>query len=451
MEVGQLARGPRVVAVERPHGEHAQPLGAGEDLEAIRVGQGKHLRRDVVDAQHRRHTELVPAKRLALAGEQARHLREGGVGRVDGVLPHCLELRRRGASAVVHRHHVHSIDLHAGHKSSLHDVQAILREPLGQHGQRQPHPELRTGLLHQGDGVHLELDRLGFGDGGALDIEVEFLQLQGIDHVAVGRRQRLGAQAPLGVCLRQALPRRTPQRHHHIAAGCPQRVDLPLDGERLLVRAPGREHVVPGPPQLAGGGGLHESQRQEPDAVLPSQAVEVWHRILPHIDVGSEKLLLPQVDARRRWRGGRRRYRWRDRRRGRRRSRRGTNGREDEAGRSVSAGSGGEADALHLTHRERAIPGGPLDDILRACATDDLGVPDVVDRAVVIEGELPIGERRLRVVGERQFPLETRSPVIHGGVADGEREPFLELIEGGKRRPVAVTATGLGGGAIGKE
>ena len=249
----------------------------------------------------------------------------------------------------------------------------------------------------------------------------------------------------MGVRLRQALPRRTPQRHHHIAAGCPQRVDLPLDGQRLLVRAPEREHVVPGPPQLAGGRGLHESQRQEPDAVLPSQAVEVWHRILAHVDVGGEKLLLPQIDARRRWRCGRRRCG--------RRCRRGcgTSGREDETGRRVGAGPGGEADALDLTHRERAIPGGPLDDIVRACATDNLGIPDVVDRAVVVEGELPVGERCLGVVGQRQLPLEPRSPVIDGGVADGEGEPLLELIEGGERRLVAAAAPGLGRGTIGEQ
>ena len=91
VEVGQLPGRSRVVAVDRPHGEHPQPLGPGKYLEAIGILQGEDLTGDVVDAEHRRHAQLVPAERLPLGGKQRGQLREGGVGSVDGILAHRFQ------------------------------------------------------------------------------------------------------------------------------------------------------------------------------------------------------------------------------------------------------------------------------------------------------------------------------------------------------------------------
>ena len=203
VEVGQLPRGAGIVAVERPHREHPQPLGPGECLEAIGILQGKHFAGDVVHAQHRRHSQLVPAKCLALAGEQRGHLRKGGVGGIDGILAHRLERWRGGAVAIVHRHHIDAVDLHAGHQGGLHHVDAVLRETLWQHRQGEPYAQIRPGLLHHRDGVHLQLERLGFGNGGALDIEVDLGEVQRVHHVAVGGRQGRHAEASPGIRLCQ--------------------------------------------------------------------------------------------------------------------------------------------------------------------------------------------------------------------------------------------------------
>ena len=306
VEVRQLPRRPRVVAVERPHREHSQALGPGERFQAIGVLQGEHLREHVVDAQHRRHPQLIPPEALALAGEQRRHLREGGVGGVDGILAHRLELRRSGAVAVIHRHHVDAVDLHAGDEGDLHGVHAILREPLGQHREREPHAQARTALLHQRDGVHLELERLGLGERRPFDVEVDLVQLQRVHHLAVGRRQGLGPQPALGVRLRQAHARRPAQRHHHVAPGGSQGVDFSTDRDRLLVARVECQDVVPCPGQLSAGTGLHEAQGEKPHAVSLRQTVEIRHGILPHVDVGGEKLFLPEVATRGCCRSGRR-------------------------------------------------------------------------------------------------------------------------------------------------
>ena len=64
---------------------------------------------------------------------------------------------------------------------------------------------------------------------------------------------------------------------------------------------------------------------------------------------------------------------------------------------------------------------------------DDLRIPDIGDRAVVVECELPVGQRRGGVVGQRQLPLHPGTPVIDRGIADREGQPLLELVEGGER------------------
>ena len=202
MEVGKLARGPRVVAVDRPHGEHPQSLGTGECLEAIGILQGEHFAGDIVDAEHRRHAQLVPAKRLPLAREQGGHLRKRGVGGIDGIFAHRLECRRRGAVAVVHRHHIDAVDFHARSKGDSDGVHAVLREPLRQHWQREPDSQTRPAHLHNCDGIHLELEDLGLGDGNPFDIEVNLVELQYVDHLCIGHCQGWGAQSPLGVGLR---------------------------------------------------------------------------------------------------------------------------------------------------------------------------------------------------------------------------------------------------------
>ena len=206
MVVRQLAGSARIIAVERPHREHSQPLGPGERLEAIGVLQCEHLCPDIVDAQHWRDPQLIPAERLPLAGEQRGHLCKGRPRCIDGIFAHRLECRRRGAVAIVHRHHIHAIDLHARSKGDLDGVHAVLREPLRQHRQREPDSQARAGLLHNGDRIHLELEGLDFGDGGPFDVEINLGELQRVDHLRIGSRQCQSAEPPLGIGLRQALP-----------------------------------------------------------------------------------------------------------------------------------------------------------------------------------------------------------------------------------------------------
>ena len=70
----RLADRAGVVAGHRPHREHPELLHAGKVFKQLRVGDGEHLGEHVVDADHRRHAELVPAEALLVFGEQRRHL-----------------------------------------------------------------------------------------------------------------------------------------------------------------------------------------------------------------------------------------------------------------------------------------------------------------------------------------------------------------------------------------
>ena len=262
MRVGRLAGGAWIVAVERPHREHSQPLGPGERLKAIGVLQREHLCVHVVHAQHWRDPQLIPAERLPLAGEEGGHLRERRPRGIDGIFAHRLECWRRGAVAVIHRHHIDAVDFHARSEGDLDGVHAVLREPLRQHRQREPDSQARVALLDNRDCIHLELEGLGFGDGGPFDIEVKLVELQRVDHLRIGRCQGWSGQPPLGIGLRQALPRSPTQRHHHIAADEPQGIDFIADCHSLFVGAVERQDIVATPGELAAGAGLHEAERQ---------------------------------------------------------------------------------------------------------------------------------------------------------------------------------------------
>ena len=72
---------------------------------------------------------------------------------------------------------------------------------------------------------------------------------------------------------------------------------------------------------------------------------------------------------------------------------------------------------------------------------DDLCVPDGVDRAGVVETDLPIGNRSRRVVGECQLALDASSPVVDISVAHRKGNAGFELIERGKRCMTALRPT----------
>ena len=131
MVVGGLPCSPRVIAVDRPHREHPQALLPGKNLKLLSVLDCEYLTTDVVNTQHRRNPQLVPAKAFALAGKQIAELGKSSVGGINGVGPHRLELRRSRSIAVVHRHHIDAIHLNARLQSSLHSVETVLGEALG--------------------------------------------------------------------------------------------------------------------------------------------------------------------------------------------------------------------------------------------------------------------------------------------------------------------------------
>ena len=93
------------------------------------------------------------------------------------------------------------------------------------------------GLLQQADGLHLQLDRLGFGQGRPLNVEIKLAQLEGINHFPIGRGQCLNPQPPLGIGLGQAQTGSTPQGHHHIATCGPQGCDFAKYCQRLFMVA----------------------------------------------------------------------------------------------------------------------------------------------------------------------------------------------------------------------
>ena len=153
------------------------------------------------------------------------------------------------------------------------------------------------GLLHQSDGLHLQLDCLGFGQGRPLDVEIKLAELEGVHHFPIGGGQCLNPQPPLGIGLGQALTGSAPQGHHHIATGGPQGADFAKNCHRLFMAAVQAEGIEAGPGQLAAGAGLHEAKAEETHSVLFGQAIQVGNGIKPHVYVGRKKLLLPAISA----------------------------------------------------------------------------------------------------------------------------------------------------------
>ena len=237
-------------------------------------------------------------------------------------------------------------------------------------------------FLQQRDGIHLELERLGFGNGGSLDVEVELVQFQRVHHFAVGGCQGLAAQTPLRVRLRQAQPCGTAQRYHHIATGRPQRIDFGADGQSLFVHAVQRQDVVTGPGQFSAGAGLHKAQGEEPHPILLRQTVEIGYGILPHVHVGSEELFLPQIavggcDGRRcRRRSGSRRGSRSGGRRWRGRGRHAADKREVTEHCRTAAWGGGEAEGRRTPGRDRSIPASVADGVVVARVAGDRAIPE---------------------------------------------------------------------------
>ena len=153
------------------------------------------------------------------------------------------------------------------------------------------------GLLQQADGFHLQLDRLGFGQGCPFDIEIKLAQLEGVHHFPVGGGQGLGPQPPLGIGLGQAHPSSAPQGHHHIATCSPQGCDFAKNCHRLFMVAIKAEDIKACPGQLSTGARLHEAETKQTHSVLFGQAIQVGNGIQPHVYVGRKKLLLPEISA----------------------------------------------------------------------------------------------------------------------------------------------------------
>ena len=167
------------VAGHRPHRQHPETLGAGEVLERLGVGDGEDLGGDVVDPDHRRHPDLIPAEGLTEFAVERRQLGVGGLGGLDRVGAHGLGVRaagRRGGLAVVHRHHVDAVEFDARADRRADHVQAVGGQARGQDRQRVPHLEVRQILLHQGQRLTAQRDRGGVCDGGPLDVEVDTIQ-----------------------------------------------------------------------------------------------------------------------------------------------------------------------------------------------------------------------------------------------------------------------------------
>ena len=70
MVIGRLPRSPRVIAINRPHRKHPQALFPGKNLKLLSVLNCEYLTGDVVNTQHRRYPQLIPAKAFALVGKQ---------------------------------------------------------------------------------------------------------------------------------------------------------------------------------------------------------------------------------------------------------------------------------------------------------------------------------------------------------------------------------------------
>ena len=167
------------VAGHRPHRQHPETLGAGEVLERLGVGDGEDLGGDVVDPDHRRHPDLIPAEGLTEFTVERCQLGVGGLGSLDRVGAHGLGVRaagRRGGLAVVHRHHVDAVEFDARADRRADHVQAVGGQARGQDRQRVPHLEVRQILLHQGQRLTAQRDRGGVCDGGPLDVEVDTIQ-----------------------------------------------------------------------------------------------------------------------------------------------------------------------------------------------------------------------------------------------------------------------------------
>ena len=270
-------------------------------------------------------------------------------------------------------------------------------------------------FLQQRDGIHLELERLGFGNGGSLDVEVELVQFQRVHHFAVGGCQGLAAQTPLRVRLRQAQPCGTAQRYHHIATGRPQRIDFGADGQSLFVHAVQRQDVVTGPGQFSAGAGLHKAQGEEPHPILLRQTVEIGYGILPHVHVGSEELFLPQIavggcDGRRcRRRSGSRSggRRWS----GSRRGRHAADKREVTEHCRTAAWGGGEAEGRRTPGRDRSIPASVADGVVVARVAGDRAIPERRDLSVEVEIDRPVGIRGAGRVANRHVAVEATPPI----------------------------------------
>ncbi len=151
-----LTDGARGVPGQGPHRKHAQALAAGTVLDLLGIGESEHLRNDVIDADHRGHSQLIPTKAEAMGRKQAAELLITAIGGIEGL---------------------------------AHHRQPFPGQPLGQHRQGVPEFQVGTALLQQAEGRALQEVGFAVGDGGAFDIKIETIQSQGVDGVAIGGGQ----------------------------------------------------------------------------------------------------------------------------------------------------------------------------------------------------------------------------------------------------------------------
>src|SRR5262249_10631307 len=111
----------------------------------------------------------------------------GGGGRLLGVGAHVAAV----GGAVVHRHDVDGVGLHAVGLGVGEEVHAVLGQALGHHGEGEGDVQIRVRGLELGDGVGRGGVGGRVGQSAALDVEVDLGQLEGVDGLAVGRRQRV--------------------------------------------------------------------------------------------------------------------------------------------------------------------------------------------------------------------------------------------------------------------
>ena len=176
-----------------------------------------------------------------MGGKQAAELLVTTVGGVDGIGAHRFGTGGSGTVAVVHGHQIDPIQPHAGIEGLAHHRQPFPGQPLGQHWQGVPEFQVGVALLQQAEGGALQEVGFGVGDGGAFDIEIEAIQGQGVDGVAIGGRQGSGTAASGGEALGLARACGPSHGHHHVTTGGPQLADFAANRHGLGVGAGQRQ------------------------------------------------------------------------------------------------------------------------------------------------------------------------------------------------------------------